>query len=145
MLAMLCAGRGAARGLVDDGEALGVPARPRRPVPHELGVGIGPDIRQPAPLEQARERAAECRVVATRRPQVPAPPGLVKAGVTRMLWVHQHGRAPVRVLVDLPASGRRHRAARQLAPGEVVNALPRNLRQPRFHETAESAVSDLPR
>ena len=87
-------------------------------------MSIGPDIHQPSPLEQARERAAERRVVATRRPPVPAPPRLVKAGVMRMLWVHQHCQAPVRVLVDQLAARAqaRRRAAGTCRSGERAPA-----------------------
>src|SRR5262249_42690620 len=57
-------GRGDGPRVVDDVQAVAVPAGPVRTAAHEPGVRIGPHVHQPAALEQHRQRAAERRVVA---------------------------------------------------------------------------------
>ena len=51
-------GIGDGPGLMDDVQALAVPAGPVRTAAHQLGVPIGPDVHQPAGLEQHRQLAA---------------------------------------------------------------------------------------
>ena len=143
--AEICGGSGTQRGgdvagRRDDAVRRGVClARPRRAAADELGAGIRSNVRQPAPLKKAWQRAAERQVVAARRPPVPAPPGSMEACVPRMRWVREDGRTPVRVLIDQPA-------ARPQAPhgGHDVPSWAHLLCQPDSHGATASPDFQAP-